>query len=129
MNRSLLAALALLTLVASPALAGEDEIADFALEIEVSNDLIIHFSQIDVMVSNDPVPQIAGVTDQFGEMTLGEVLLNQPIPRAELDALAAASDKALSFQCARGGLYEVEGTRLVGGEGCDIVGAQSEDDL
>lgn len=128
MLRSPLAAFAALTLLAAPALAADDEISDFAAEIDVSDDITIHFSQVDVMVDRDPVPQIAGVTDQFGTTTLGEVLLNRPIARTDLDALTEATGKVLTFHCARGGLYEVEGVRLVGGERCDIVETHTEED-
>lgn len=120
----------LAVLLTSTAFAnGEDglQVPDYATEVEVRDDITIQFSQVDVMVNKDPVPQIAGVTDQFGGgMVLGEVVLKEPIPMSDLKALVQTNSSTLSFQCERGGLYEVEGTRLVGGDACEII-TQEED--
>ncbi|GLQ09374.1 hypothetical protein GCM10007913_13060 [Devosia yakushimensis] len=118
-------------LACSAAAMGEDEahIPDTAIEVDVSDDITIDFSQIDVMTSKDPIPLLAGITDQFGgETVLGEVELKVPIARADFDALMQArASKAMSFQCERGGLYEVEGTRLVAGDSCEMIIAEEAD--
>lgn len=117
--------LVMLLACSAPALAEDDaHIPDSATEVEVSDNITIHFAEVDVMTSKDPIPLLAGITDQFGgETVLGEVELNVPIARADFEAMVQTS-KAMSFRCERGGLYEIEGTRLVGGDSCDIITAE-----
>lgn len=120
--RAALAA-SILAFMPAPALAqGLDDVPDEATVLEEHSDRTLTFSEFDTFVDRDPVPQIAGVTTDFmdGETVFGEVLLDTPLPRDELQSLREAGDP-MSIHCARIRIFEIEGTVVLGGDGCDVV--------
>ncbi|MHA6690448.1 hypothetical protein [Devosia sp. A449] len=121
------ALLALVFCISVPAIGlAEDEplIPDDAVEVEVQDDITVHFWQTDIINPTAMIADMVGVSSQFrdGESILGQVFFKTPIPLTELEAMTSAKNSSsMSFRCDRGGLYQIEGHDVIAGVNCVLV--------